>query len=135
MELDQITSLIAQLTSMIKQLVKVNINTIQTNVIYQLCVGNHPSTKCQMRTFQSIILWTSGSLHQMPNEDSSIHYTMNKSTICRIIYKTTHIRTHITLDGRTTPIYLGATIKKWLDHHNFKQENKSSLEDMFMNEK
>lgn len=48
MELDQITSLTAQLASIIKQLGKGNVNSIQTNIVCNFCAGSHPSLECQM---------------------------------------------------------------------------------------
>lgn len=48
MEFDQITFLIAQLASMIKQIDKGNINFIQTNVVCKFYAENYPSFECQM---------------------------------------------------------------------------------------
>ena len=48
LELDSITSLVAQMATLSQQLGKMNVNAIQTNVVCDHCVGNHSSVDCQM---------------------------------------------------------------------------------------
>ena len=43
LELDSITSLVAQMATLSQQLGKMNVNAIQTNVICDHCAGNHSS--------------------------------------------------------------------------------------------
>ena len=48
LELDFITSLVAQMATLSQQLSKMNVNAIQTNVVCDHCLGNHSSVDCQM---------------------------------------------------------------------------------------
>ena len=48
LELDFITSLVAQMATLSQQLSKMNVNAIQTNAVCDHCAGNHSSVDCQV---------------------------------------------------------------------------------------
>ena len=48
LELDSITSLVAQMATFSQQLGKMNVNAIKTNVVCDHCAGNHSSVNCQV---------------------------------------------------------------------------------------
>lgn len=99
--MDTIAFLIAQLETLSKQLGKINANSIQINVLYSLCAGNHPSVECQV-----------GGI-------SLLHQAMNKWDTCQILnFEIIHIEIHTILDGGITATFHEATTKGRLDHPN-----------------
>lgn len=107
MKLDQITSLTTQPTSMIKQLGKVHVNSIQTNFFINFVQGTIQAPNAK---------WIIPSIHQV----------VNTSTLCRIINRITYIRTHKTLDGRTTLTFLGTSIKEHLNNIKISNNKRGS---------